>query len=267
MNAAINLSEEAMNATTMKIFFAAVALVTAGCATETTSYGPLSEPQYAEHQAPAVPYPIPAADPKGTAYVMSFGVEHMPAPTGTQGFYLHLRIAAENRADAAVWTVDTRDQVVSLGPAPEHATYADSSAGGSILTLNQGQHGTLDVFFPLPPQGNPGKATLSWQVRRGNEPVTGTTPFELVPNQPPEYVDYQPVGVAVEWWPDWWWGVGFYPWLWGPGWGWGYYPYWGRGHFHGGWGHPHPAGAWRGSASPSRSFGGGFRGGGRGGHR
>jgi hypothetical protein len=214
-----------------------------------------------------VPYPIPAADPKGTAYVMSFGVEHMPAPTGTQGFYLHLRIAAENRADAAVWTVDTRDQVVSLGPAPEHATYADSSAGGSILTLNQGQHGTLDVFFPLPPQGNPGKATLSWQVRRGNEPVTGTTPFELVPNQPPEYVDYQPVGVAVEWWPDWWWGVGFYPWLWGPGWGWGYYPYWGRGHFHGGWGHPHPAGAWRGSASPSRSFGGGFRGGGRGGHR
>lgn len=257
-----------MNATMMKTFFAAVALATAGCATETTAYGPASEPQYAEHQAPAVPYPIPAADPKGTAYVMSFGAEHMPTPSGAQGLYLHLRIAAENRADAAVWTIDTRDQVVSLGAAPVQATYAESSAGGSVLTLTQGQHGTLDVFYPLAAQANPGKATLSWQVRRGGEPITGTTPFELVPNQPPEYVDYQPVGVAVEWWPAWWWGVGFYPWLWGPGWGWGYYPYWGRGHFHGGWGHPHPGtGAWHGAPAPARSFGGGFRGGGRGGHR
>ena len=256
-----------MNETTMKVLFGAVALATAGCATETTVYGPVSEPQYAEHQAPAVPYPIPATDSKGTAYVMSFGGEPMPTPSGTQGFYLHLRIAAENRSDAASWTIDTRDQVVSLGAAPVPATYAESSTGGSVVTLAQGQHGTLDLFYPLPPQGNPGRANLSWQVRRGSEPVTGTTPFELVPNQSTEYSDYRPAGVAVEWWPAWWWGVGFYPWLWGPGLGWGYYPYWGRGHVHGGWGYAHPGtGAWRASPSPARSFG-GFRGGGRGGHR
>jgi hypothetical protein len=263
---AINLSEEAMNATTMKVFFGAVALAAAGCATEATAYGPGSEPQYNEQQAPAVPYPIPAADPKGTAWVMSFGAEPMPAPSGTPGFYLHLRIAAENRSDAAVWTIDTRDQVVNLGAATVKPTYAESSAGGSVLTLPQGQHGTLDVFYPVPAQGSPGQASLLWQVRRGSEPVTGTTPFEMVPNQSSDYVEYRPAGVAVDWWPWWWWGVGFSPWFWGPG--WGYYPYSGRGHFHGGWGHAHPAtGGWHAAPAPGRGFSGGFRGGGRGGHR
>jgi len=33
----------------------------------------------------------------------------------------------------------------------------------------------------------------------GRELVTGTTPFELVPNESPEYVDYDR-GVAVEMW-------------------------------------------------------------------
>jgi hypothetical protein len=249
-----------MNATTMKVLVGAIALATVSCATETTISRPVSEP--AGYQTPAAPYPIPANDPKGMAYVVSLGGEPMPTPSGTHGFYLHLRIAAENRSDSVAWTIDTRDQVVDLGAGPVQPTYAQGSTGGSVVTVAQGQHGFLDVFYPLPPQGSPGQATLSWQVRRGSEPVTGTTPLQLVPNQSPEYVDYQPVGVAVEWWPAWWWGVGFYPWLWGPGWG---YPYWGRGYVHGGWGYSHPgAGGWRGGSAPSRGFGGGWRGGGRG---
>ena len=252
-----------MNARTMKVFSGAIALAlaTVGCATGTTVYPPVSDPQSAAHQTPAAPYPIPAAEPKGTAYVMSFGGEPMPTPSGSQGFYLHLRIAAENRSDSVAWTIDTRDQVVTLGAAQVQPTYAQSSTGGSAATLAQGQHGTLDLFYPLPPQGSPGQAVLSWQVRRGSEPVTGTTPFELVPNQAPEYIDYRPAGVAVEWWPAWWWGLGFYPWLWGPG--FGYYPYWGRGYLHGAGGHLHPGtGGWRGAPppAPGRGFG-GFRGG------
>ena len=251
-----------MNARMMKVFLGAIApaLVTAGCAIE-TAYGPAPEPQPAASQAPAASYPIPAADPKGTAYVMSFGAEPMPTPARTQGFYLHLRIAAENRSDAVTWTIDTRDQVVSLEAAPVHATYAQGSAGGSVLTLTPGQHGTLDVFYPLPPQGSPQQAILSWQVRRGSEPVSGSTAFELVPGQSTGYVEYRPVGV-VEWWPSWWWGVGYYPWIWGPG-GWGYHPYWGRGYVHGGWGYSHPGtGGWRGAPSGGGWRGGGFRGGG-----
>jgi hypothetical protein len=250
-----------MNTTTTKVFFGAVALAvaTVGCATETTTYRSVSEPQAVAYQVPAAPYPIPAIDPKGTAYVVSFGAEPMPTPSGTHGFYLHLRIAAENRSDSVVWTIDTRDQVVSLGAAPLQPTYAQSSTGGSAVTVAQGQHAFLDVFYPLPSQGSPAQATLTWQVRRGREVATGTTPLELVPNQSPEYLDYRPAGVVVETWPAWWWGFGFYPWLWGPGWG---YPYWGRGYVHGGWGHPHPgASGWRGTPPPARGFGGGFRGG------
>jgi hypothetical protein len=249
VDVAINLSEETMNATTVKVFIGAIALAAVGCATETTTYRNVSEPSSAAYQAPVAPYPIPAKDPKGTAYVISFGGELLATPSGTQGFYLHLRIAAENRTDAVAWTIDTRDQVVSLGPLPVRPTYAQGSTGGSVITVAPGQHGYLDVFYPLPPQGNPGQAILSWQVRRGSELVTGTTPFELVPNESPEYVDYRPVGVAVEMWPAWWWGVGFYPWLWGPG--WGYHPYWGRGYVHGG--------GIRGAPAPARGFGGGMR--------
>jgi hypothetical protein len=253
---AINLSEETMNATTMKVFIGAIALAAVGCATETTVYRNVSEPPSAAYQAPAAPYPIPANDPKGTAYVISFGGEPLATPSGTQGFYLHLRIAAENRTDTVAWTIDTRDQVVSLGAVLVRPTYAQGSAGGSVVTVAPGQHGTLDVFYPLPPQGSPGQAILSWQVRRGSELASGTTPFELVPNESPEYVDYRPVGVAVEMWPAWWWGVGFYPWLWAPG--WGYHPYWGRGYVHGGGGH---GGGMHGGPPASRGFGGGMRGG------
>ncbi|HJX52583.1 MAG TPA: hypothetical protein VJ801_07445, partial [Polyangia bacterium] len=66
-----------MNTTTMKVFSGAVvlALATVGCATETTTYRPVSEPQAAAYQVPAAPYPIPAIDPKGTAYVVSLGAE------------------------------------------------------------------------------------------------------------------------------------------------------------------------------------------------
>jgi hypothetical protein len=254
-----------MNARTTKLFFGAVALAFSSCATETTAYGPMSEPQPAANQTPAASYPIPAVDPKGTAYVMSLGAEPMPTPSGTRGFFLHLRIAAENRSDAVAWIIDTRDQTVTLGGAPVQATYAEASAGGPVLTLAQGQHGTLDVFYLLPPEGGPNLATLSWKVHRGSDPVAGDTPFELVPRQSAEYIEYRPVGAAVEVWPAWWWGMGFYPWVWGPG--WGYYPYWGRGYAHGGWGYH--GGGWRGSGgwhgAPSGSGwrgGGGFRGGG-----
>lgn len=240
-----------MNATAMKLFIGAIVLAAAGCATETTMYRNVSEPPSAAYQPPVASYPIPANDPKGTAYVMSLGGESMATPAGTQGFYLHLRIAAENRTDAVAWTIDTRDQVASLGTISVRPTYAVGSAGGSVLTLAQGQHGTLDVFYPLPPQGSAGQAILSWQVHRGHDLVTGTTPFELVPNEPPGYVDYRPVGVAVEEWPAWWWGVGFYPWLLGPGWGWGYHPYGGRGYVHGVGPRVAPA--------PARGFGGGMR--------
>jgi hypothetical protein len=252
-----------MNATRRNVFLSVVALSlgAAGCATETIGYRDVSEPS--TYQTPAASYPIPTSNPKGTVYVMSLGGEPMSAPSGAQGFFLHLRIAAENRSDAVSWTITAHDQVVTLAGAPLRPTYAQSSVSGPAVTVTQGEHGYLDVFYPLPPQGSPGQATLSWQIRRGSEVSAATTSFELLPSQSPEYVEYRPAGVAIDYWPAWWWGLGFYyPWWWGPGWG---YPYWGwgRGYGHGGWGHGygHPgAGGWRGSPAPAHGGGGGGRG-------
>ena len=207
---------------------------------------------------------------------MSLGGEPMATPTGAQGFFLHLRIAAENKSDTVAWIIDAHDQLVTMAAAPLRPTYAQGSTGVSVVTLAQGQRGTLDVFYPLPPQGGPGQTTLSWQIRRGSEVFAAATPFNLQPSQSPEYIDYRPATVAVEYWPGWWWGMGFYnPWWWGPGWGYG--PYWGYGYVHGGghYGYGHAGMGWRGAppanpgsggwrgappANPSRGFGGGGRG-------
>jgi hypothetical protein len=262
-----------MNATRRYVFLSAVfGLATAGCATETVGYRDVSgQPEY---QMPAASYPIPTPNPKGMVYVMSLGGEPMAAPSGARELFLHLRVAAENKSDTTAWTIAAQDQVVNLGGAPLRPTYAQSSISGPALTLAQGQHGYLDVFYPLPSQGNPGQATLSWQVHRGSEVSAANTSFQLVPSQSADYVEYRPAGVTINYWPEWWWGLGFYsPWWWGPGWG---YPYWGWGHGYyghgwgqgygrGGWGrgygHPGGAGGWRG-APPSGHFGGGHGGGG-----
>jgi hypothetical protein len=281
-----------MKATSMKAFLIGLTLVLGswGCATESTTVRTMSQPPAQEDQTPVASYPVPKTDPKGTAYVMSLGRESLASPAGAQALYLHLRLAVENKSDTTGWTLDAHDQVVNLGGGPAEPTYARSSTGGSVVTVAPGQQDYLDLFYALAPGSNPPQAVLTWQVRRGTESVTDSTPFALQSAQTPEYAYYQPVGVTVQYWPASWWGVGFYgPWWWGPGWGpypyggWyagyrggfgpyyrgGYGPYhygaFGRGGFgpgmHGG---PHltppppRGGGWRGPPPPSggRGFGG-----------
>ena len=258
-----------MNATSMKAFLVGLAMASglSGCATESTTVRTMSEPQQAD-QTPAATYPVPKTDPKGTAYVMSLGRESLAAPAGaapagTQAVYLHLRLAVENTSDAAAWTLDAHDQTVNLGAGPAQPTYAQGSTGNSVVSVAPGQHGYLDLYYALP-AGNPAQAILSWQVRRASDVVSDSTPFALQAAQTPEYAYYQPVGVAVEYRPAWWWGVGFYgPWWWGPG--WGPYPYWG---YYGGYGYrgPHYNGGFHGGYGPGPGFRGGpgpgFHGGG-----
>jgi hypothetical protein len=268
----VNLSEESMIATRMKSFLGGLALLLAAssCATESTTVRTMSESQ---DQTPAAVYPVPKTDPKGTAYVMSLGREFLVSPSGAKALYLHLRVAAENKSDAAAWTLDAHDQVVNLGAGPVQPTYAQGSAGTSVVTVAPGQHGYLDLFYALPAGNTPAQAVLGWQVRRGTEVVADSAPFQLQSAQTPDYAYYQPMG-TVEYWPAWWWGVGFYgPWWWGPG--WGPYPYGGYGyHGRGGFGHGyiHPGsrgGGWHTSPPPppARGFGGGGRGRFPGGHR
>jgi hypothetical protein len=223
-----------MNAKRMKAFLGglALALGASSCATETTTIRTMSEPPQGD-QTPAATYQVPKTDPKGMVYVMSLGRESLTSPAGAQALYLHLRIAAEIKSDTSPWTLDAHDQVINLGGGPAQPTYAQGTAGSSVLTVETGKNGTLDLFYALAPGSNAPQAVLSWQVRRGTEVETDATPFALQSAQTPDYAYYQPVGARVEYWPAWWWGVGFYgPWWWGPG--WGPYPYWGGygGYYH-----------------------------------
>src|SRR4051812_18478173 len=231
------------------LFTSLVALTTAasGCIHEPAVYDVGDEvgdlgPTAAPPQSPPVStYPMPANDPKGTVYVMSLGPERLATGNNAQSLFLHTRVAAENKSDDLTWKVDPNDEVAGFGNgAPVAPAFAEVSTGGPIpvLTLTKGQRGHLDLYYPLPPTGEPPRVALNWRLHRGDEVLAQTTSFERT--QPPGntgYAYYRPYGpdvhLAIGY--DWWW------WPWGAwGWGWGapwYRPYWAWG---GGWGWDYP---------------------------
>jgi hypothetical protein len=232
--------------------------------------------------APATPpvssYPIPPAEPKGTAYVMSLGPERLDAGPGKPSMYLHVRVAVENTADPTPWRVDPNDESISFGgPEQIPPAFAESSTGGPVLTAAKGARGHIDLYYPLASGAVPPRVTLSWRVQRGPDSVAQTTAFEQTVERTRGYTYYRPYGpevrtaVGVDWW---WWPYGYYG-LWGPswalgwgwgGWGWGSPYYWGgyRGWYggHGGYFSPRYGGG-RGYVSPGYGRGGSWGGGGR----
>src|SRR6185295_4216995 len=220
-----------------------------GCAYESAYYDSTTSYPASEQATPPVSsYSIPQTDPKGSVHVISLGTERLPVAAGQPDSFLHLRIAAENRADDAPWTVDPNDQTLASGGGSLPASFAEASGGGPVLTLAKGAHGYLDVFYPAPPPA-PGAATrvsLSWKIHRGNEVVPGSTDFDRIATPDPAYSRYEPVagphvyvgmGLGWWWWPDYyawggpWWGR---PWWGYPGFYGGYYGgYYGRGYYGG----------------------------------
>ena len=230
---------------------------------------------------PVSTYPIPANDPtgpKGTINVISLGSERLPVAAGQPDMYLHVRIAGENTADGAPWTVDPNEQLLSYGGTSVPPAFAEASGGGPVLTLNSGGRGYLDVYYPVPASTAPTRVSLGWHLQRGNEPIAGATELDRVAGPDPAYAYYQPYGPNVYmgfglgywWWPD------YYFWHHGPWWSpypryLGYHSYWGGYRGYGGYG-PGWGGHWGGrgfSSGRSGSWGatppsgGGWGGGGR----
>ena len=196
-----------------------------GCAYQGAYYESTQYPSNQPATPPVSTYPVPQNDPKGSVHVISLGAERLPVPAGQPDTYLHLRIAAENRADEAPWTVDPNDQSLTVGGATVPPSFAEASGGGPVLTVQKGAQGYLDVFDPAPAAGGPTRVTMSWRVRRGNEAVAGTTDFDRVAAPDTAYARYEPVhgphvhvGVGLGWW-GW---PHYYAWG-GPWWG---SPYW-----------------------------------------
>lgn len=211
----------------------------------------------------AAGYAVPAQQPRGNVYVTSFGGEWLQAEGGPAPF-LHVRIAAQNDGDTAAWTVDSREQVATIGGDALAPSYAQAQGGGSLLTVAPRARGFLDVYFRLPASADPPALQISWVVRRGGDVLAAdTTPFQRASEPQADYVYYRPtvhVGTYLGPGPAWWWYDDY--WLWGPRfWWWHPYPYYGRvyygGYYGGGY---YGGGRGRGYAPPAR--GGGWRGGG-----
>jgi hypothetical protein len=173
-------------------------------------------------QPASAAYGVPASDPKGTVYIVSLGGEQLPVGNGA-GLFMHVRIAAENTGDTSPWRFDPNEQTLRLGPGgpPIPASFAEASGpqGGPVLTLEHGQRGQLDLYYPLPAQSSPQRTTLEWRVRRGNEAVANATVFERPAGsdqrRPLYYEPRYDARVHFAIGPGWWWGYDYWPFYYG----------------------------------------------------
>lgn len=184
----------------------------------------------------AVSYAIPPTAPRGYVYVSSLGPEPLLVGSNQTAPYLRVHLAAQNDSDDAVWRFDPNEQLVRYQTGqPVRPSYAETSAGGPVLTLARGQRGHLDVYYQLPAGASAASTSLEWRVHRGAEVVANNIVFQPVAVNP-GYVYYQPryqpyVGVDLMFGPGWWWGhhpywwgshAYYHPYYWGPRY---YYPY------------------------------------------
>lgn len=201
---------------------ALAALLLAGCAAEATVYRPLTPNLVQVDGKEAATYPVPPAAPKGEVCVVSFGGEKLSGP-GDEVLYLHLRLWAHNDGDEETWTADAGEQILEyLGRGSVRAAFARGENGQPRIAVRPGTRAALDLYFLLPPDADPPRATLWWNLRRADGTISQTTTFERVSGR---YEEPYP-GFRVGF------GVGFGPLWWGPGAFWSYpwgYPYWGFG--------------------------------------
>lgn len=203
--------------------------VAAGCAHATT-YHPTPG-------APPPTFPIPREAPKGEVQVISLGGERLSPSEGGAALYLHLRLVAQNQTDDTPWTINVMDQVAiydglgRVGVAFAETTPPSNPPG---VQLARGQRSQVDLYFPLPDEGDPGRVYLEWKILRGKEPVTAQAAFDRTSGRIPPSPSYAygydyarvHVGVGLGWWWHPFWGYG----AWGyPYYGYGY-PYWGYGY-------------------------------------
>ena len=196
----------------------------AGCVHgSATMYATSEEPAGAAYEQPiSASYGVPPQDPKGTVYVVSLGGEELPVGNAPV-LFMHVRIAPENTSDTVAWRFDPNEQVLRLegNGAPVPAAFAEASGagGGPVLTLNGGQRGQLDLYYPLSASGGPPRTTFEWRVRRGGEALANATVFERPQGGNPQGpVYYEPrydtrVHVAIG--PGWWWGYDYWPFYYG----------------------------------------------------
>jgi hypothetical protein len=185
-----------------------IALAPAGClARQLPGLGPIP----AEVGPPVSSYALKVAGKAaGAVHVVSFGAERLPAGPERPALYLHLRLAADNRADDTLWSLDPREQKLLVAGKIVRPTFAEASGRQPILTVGRGGRGTLDVYYPFPDAADP-RLALIWRMRRGAGSAGRVTRFARVTSPDTTYAYYQPepgpqvmAGLTFEawWWSD-----------------------------------------------------------------
>jgi hypothetical protein len=174
----------------MKCTVLTLALLAAGCGSNYI-YAPESHTGAQLAGLPAADVQIPPEAPQGDVRLATFGIARISAQGQAQKIpALHLREIISNNAQQP-WTVDTRDQRVTLGSRGEsRAAYASAEGGNPppVVTVPPGGKRTVDLFFPLPT--DVAKAAklpqfdAIWTVRTSSRPITERTPFERLRIEP-----------------------------------------------------------------------------------
>jgi hypothetical protein len=173
----------------------AVGVALTACGTQQTAYRPVAAGQGVLATGPNVAtYAVPPQAPQGRVQVVSLGGERLQ---GQDDLFLHVRLDAENSGDATAWRIESHEQrLVLQGGAELPPSYATTSAGGPVLSLNRGQRGYVDLYYPLPPGWDPPRLTLSWRVRRADQMVALATGLDRVSGRGGSYPAYGPHAYA-----------------------------------------------------------------------
>jgi hypothetical protein len=121
---------------------------------------------------------------------------------------LSVRMVIENNADAAPWTVDTREQrAIVQGIGDSAPAYVNTDGRGApTLQIARGEKRTIDLYFPLPANADDPRHVpqfdIAWQVHTSERPVAERTSFDRMRIEPSYASSYYGWGFAPNWWYD-----------------------------------------------------------------
>ena len=140
---------------------------------------------------------IPPEAPTGQVRIASSGLTTLRAQGAPDLDAVHVRLVVSNDADDAVWTVDTRDQLLAVRGNDVPPAFARSDFDGlPEIQVPPRQQREIDLYYAVPDKGID-EFELAWRVQTGDRAVGQRTAFfRQEPESGPVY--------ATVWGPYWW---------------------------------------------------------------
>jgi hypothetical protein len=194
-----------------------------GCGEYAYVYQPTAQATATTDGFPAASYNVPRELPRGDVNVASFGLTDMQlVEGGPKERFLQVRLTVANNNDVGPWTIDTREQLLSLtGEGQSPPSFANSDAAGlPQITIAPAQKHTIDLYYALPfgvrKSRDVPQFDLLWRVHTPTRAVAERTPFERIEIDNNAYwasygYGYPGFGYSLGFGPSWWYDPFFYP--------------------------------------------------------